>query len=113
MKASTKTTTNSLPYTYFHRIRIGELFFDLSISGFVKDINNKKIIISPFIYTDRLSTWSKLIQSLGSHAFKDIIFGSSSTTNSGQSHLHFFGSQKPKKILFGDGDDGEDEVQEH
>eukprot|EP01083_Nonionella_stella_P040728 110421_1 len=92
-------TSNSISnQKYFHRIRIGRLSFDVSFTGWVKDIH-KDISVSTFIWSKRLSTWSKLIHSLGSHAFRNVVFGSD-THRASQLQLDNLLIDKKKKKKF-------------
>merc|ERR1712012_1501134 len=49
---------------YFHRIRIGKLGFDISFTGWKMMDIHTKILVSSFDCHSRLSTWTKLMETL-------------------------------------------------
>lgn len=87
---------------YFHRIRIGRLGFDISFTGWVKDIHTK-ISVSPFIFTKRLSTWTKLMETLGYHCAKEVLWPRGQYPN--PSNLESVFTSKKKKKTFANLDD--------
>jgi hypothetical protein len=63
-------------HRYFHSIRINALTFNVPLSGlgWIRDLENTHLHISPFTYSSILWTWSHLMEMIARHSLKDILF---------------------------------------